>query len=272
MNQLQVIEHQNQRVLTTSQLTESFGADSKIINRNFQRNQNRYKHGKHYYSLTGGDLKEFKGSRQIDDNLKYASVLYLWTEKGAWLHAKSLNTDKAWDAYEMLVDDYYDVKTKAIAANSIVKEIMNNPEIINRLAEQVAEIKASNNQYHEHTSQKLETIDKKIEGEYATPQDIDAIKYAIKVRAENFMYGLGLQLTIESININNDDIYEQAQVNKRQKQQYRHDLGKVKSSILVEMKKRIGMKGNDPNNRIKRKNVDMAIQSINDIKRNDIAI
>lgn len=36
------------------------------------------------------------------------SVNYTFGQKkGAWLHAKSLNTDKAWDAYELLVDEYY---------------------------------------------------------------------------------------------------------------------------------------------------------------------
>ena len=107
MTQLQPKEQNNQRVLTTGQLAESFGTEPKIINRNFQRNEPRYVHGKHYFALTGEDLKRFKGSRQIDDHLKYASVLYLWTEKGAWLHAKSLNTDQAWDAYETLIDEYY---------------------------------------------------------------------------------------------------------------------------------------------------------------------
>ena len=33
--------------------------------------------------------------------------VYLWTQKGAFLHAKSLNTDKAWDVYEILVDTYF---------------------------------------------------------------------------------------------------------------------------------------------------------------------
>lgn len=110
MNNLQIIEKDNQRVLTTNQIAESFGTESKIINRNFQRNSDRYTQGKHYFALSGEELKEFKGSRQFDDSLKFTSVLYLWTEKGAWLHAKSLNTDQAWDAYEMLVDDYYNVK------------------------------------------------------------------------------------------------------------------------------------------------------------------
>ncbi|CRK80341.1 ORF6N domain-containing protein [Neobacillus massiliamazoniensis] len=110
MNQLQIIEREGIRVLTTQQLAEAYGSDSKIINRNFQRNSDRYVQGKHFYALSGEGLREFKGSRQFDDSLKFASILYLWTENGAWLHAKSLNTDEAWKAYATLVDDYYTIK------------------------------------------------------------------------------------------------------------------------------------------------------------------
>lgn len=42
-----------------------------------------------------------------------ASKLYLWTEKGAFLHAKSLNTDVAWEVYDKLVDSYFE-KSKAV--------------------------------------------------------------------------------------------------------------------------------------------------------------
>lgn len=105
--QLAVIEQNGIRVLTTNQLADAYDTDTKMINRNFQRNAERYEQGKHFFALSGEELREFKGSRQIDPSLKFASILYLWTEKGAWLHAKSLSTDKAWDAYEMLVDDYY---------------------------------------------------------------------------------------------------------------------------------------------------------------------
>jgi phage antirepressor YoqD-like protein len=38
------------------------------------------------------------------------------------MHAKSLNTDKAWDAYEMLVDDYYSLKEKNINSPSYTIE------------------------------------------------------------------------------------------------------------------------------------------------------
>jgi len=110
MNQLQIIEQNNQRVLTTAQLAESYGTDNKMISYNFNYNKERYKEGKHYFSLTGNEKRDFINHHEIQDGSKNAQTLYLWTEKGAWLHAKSLNTDEAWDAYEMLVDEYYDIK------------------------------------------------------------------------------------------------------------------------------------------------------------------
>lgn len=123
MNQLQVIEHNEQRVLTTAQLAEAYGTDSDNINDNFQNNATRYKEGKHYFALKGADLKQFKASQKISGNLKFAPVIYLWTEKGAWMHAKSLNTDKAWEAYETLVDDYYRVKEEQLKLSPEVQAI-----------------------------------------------------------------------------------------------------------------------------------------------------
>lgn len=110
MIELQVIEHQSRRVLTTTQLAESYGAERQLITNNFNRNKNRYKEGKHFISLQGQDKNNFIDLNQIELGSKNAQTLYLWTEKGAWLHAKSLNTDEAWDAYEMLVDNYYEIK------------------------------------------------------------------------------------------------------------------------------------------------------------------
>ncbi|QPA60652.1 ORF6C domain-containing protein [Lysinibacillus sphaericus] len=110
MNQLQIIVHDNRRVLTTSQIAESYGTDEKLVQQNFSNNKGRYKEGKHFFLLQGSELKTFKDQfENLGLVKKNASSLYLWTEKGAWLHAKSLNTDKAWDSYEMLVDEYYKV-------------------------------------------------------------------------------------------------------------------------------------------------------------------
>ncbi|BFH14546.1 hypothetical protein J6TS7_44470 [Paenibacillus dendritiformis] len=110
MNKLQIIKHNSQRVLTTSKLAEAYGTDSRRISENFNRNKDRYVEGKHYFGLEGEEKREFLDRTQIEDGSKNAAVLYLWTEKGAWMHAKSLNTDQAWEAYEMLVDDYYSIK------------------------------------------------------------------------------------------------------------------------------------------------------------------
>jgi ORF6C domain/ORF6N domain len=114
MSDLTIIEHNNQRVLTTAQLAESYGTDNERIQVNFNRNKDRYKEGKHFILLEGGELKEFKTTYQNDKSLLRVNKLYLWTEKGAWLHAKSLNTDQAWDAYEMLVDEYYNIKEQSV--------------------------------------------------------------------------------------------------------------------------------------------------------------
>lgn len=111
---LKVIEQNGQRVLTTQQLAEAYGTDAERIQVNFNRNKERYKEGKHFILLEGEELRQFKATYQIDNQLKFATKLYLWTEKGAWLHAKSLNTDEAWETYERLVDEYYNVKENAV--------------------------------------------------------------------------------------------------------------------------------------------------------------
>ncbi len=93
-NNLKIIEHQNQRVLLTSQLAESYGTTNKVISNNFNNNKERYQEGKHYIALEGDEKKEFIYNHpKIKDGLKNAKTIYLWTERGAFLHAKSLNTD-----------------------------------------------------------------------------------------------------------------------------------------------------------------------------------
>ncbi|QOS97915.1 ORF6C domain-containing protein [Brevibacterium sp. JNUCC-42] len=110
------IEYQGERVLTTTQLSESYRADRQQISYNFNNNSKRYKESKHYIKLEGEEKRNFIDRHEIHDGSKNASVIYLWTKKGAWMHAKSLNTDEAWDAYEMLVDEYYRVTEQHLLA------------------------------------------------------------------------------------------------------------------------------------------------------------
>ncbi|MBC9786511.1 phage antirepressor KilAC domain-containing protein [Heliobacterium chlorum] len=113
---LQVIEQQGQRVLTTTQLAEAFGTEAVIISNNFNRNKDRYTEGKHFFTLEGKAKRDFLNYHQFDISLKKAKIVYLWTEKGACLNAKSLQTDQAWQAYEMLVDEYYRLKEQTSEA------------------------------------------------------------------------------------------------------------------------------------------------------------
>lgn len=105
MNNLTVTEYKNIRVLTTQQIAEAYGTDAKVVSYNFNHNKDRYVDGKHYICLTGDELRAFRENHDLPSNL---NKLYLWTEKGAFLHAKSLNTDKAWEVYDRLVDEYFE--------------------------------------------------------------------------------------------------------------------------------------------------------------------
>ena len=107
MNNLVITEYKNIRVLTTQQIAEAYETDARIISNNFNRNKERYVEGKHFVCLDGEELKEFKTNHHFDESSRI-NKLYLWTEKGAFLHAKSLNTDKAWEVYDRLVDEYFD--------------------------------------------------------------------------------------------------------------------------------------------------------------------
>ena len=107
MEELKVTEYRDMRVLTTQQIAEAYGTDVKAISNNFNRNKERYIEGKHFVCLEGEELKNFKTVHQFEESSRI-NKLYLWTKKGAFLHAKSLNTDTAWEVYDRLVDSYFD--------------------------------------------------------------------------------------------------------------------------------------------------------------------
>ena len=104
---MDIIEWKGQRILTTEQLADSFECEVKVLHNNFVRNKDRYVEGKHYIAIKGDELRELKTSPQFEGKFKHSPIAYLWLEKGCWMHAKSVNTEKAWQAYEGLVDDYF---------------------------------------------------------------------------------------------------------------------------------------------------------------------
>ena len=133
MEQLQVVEYKDIRVLTTQQLAEAYETNPDTITKNFNRNKDRYVEGEHYICLRGGNLKEFRANGQID-LLPNIHTLYLWTEKGAFLHAKSLNTDKAWEVYDRLVDNYFRHREMAIDRTQLSPQM----QLMNMLVENMS--------------------------------------------------------------------------------------------------------------------------------------
>lgn len=122
MNDIQKVEFDGTLVLTTQQIAEAYGTEPRVISNNFGRNKDRYVEGKHYIRLEGESLKEFKTNHHFDESSK-VNKLYLWTQKGALLHAKSLNTDRAWEAYDRLVDSYFEKKESRIDRSQLSPEI-----------------------------------------------------------------------------------------------------------------------------------------------------
>ena len=108
-------------VVTTEMLAKAYGCDTENIRKNFANNQGRFIEGKHFYSLTNGDLKEFRlcvnkvHSQICDPKFSGCKIspkarnLTLWLERGAARHAKMLNTDQAWDVFEMLEETFFRV-------------------------------------------------------------------------------------------------------------------------------------------------------------------
>lgn len=171
MNQLQIIENQGHRVLLTSQLAESYGTDSNTLQVNFSRNKDRFVEGKHFILLQGEELKDFKRNLTNCHVAQNVNKLYLWTEKGAFLHAKSLNTDEAWEVYDKLVDSYFN-KVKILSER---EQLIASMKLSLATSEELTVIKTEVAEIKEQVANKI-TLD---HGEQ------QAINHAVKKRIES---------------------------------------------------------------------------------------
>ena len=128
MENLTIVEYQGQRVLTSEQLAQAYECPYRNISDNFKNNEKRFEEGKHYFKLTGYELKEFRKncSENIDpQNLQSENfglqisektrILYLWTKRGASRHCKMLGTDKAWEMFDILEENYFNPKPAVTA-------------------------------------------------------------------------------------------------------------------------------------------------------------
>ncbi len=156
MDKLTPMEFKNQRIITTKTLSEEYGTNEQNISKNFTRNQERFVEGKHYFKLEGEELKEFKGYVLNDESLKFVSVLYLWTEKGAARHAKILDTDEAWEVYEELEETYFRVRESVQALNT--SQLSPELQMFNKLFQAMACQELENKKIKEDIKETKEEI------------------------------------------------------------------------------------------------------------------
>ena len=104
--------YKNIPVMTTEMLAQAYDVTPKQIRQNSANNRERFIEGKHFFSISGQELKDFRlrvenFDSQISSTVR---VLILWTKRGAARHAKMLNSDRAWDVFELLEETFFAVK------------------------------------------------------------------------------------------------------------------------------------------------------------------
>lgn len=195
MNNLQTIEYKQIRVLTTQQLAECYETQANNIKFNFNNNKERFIEGRDYYLLKGQALKEFKNSVS-DTNIvgKNANTLYLWTERGANRHSKILDTDKAWQQFDVLEETYFRVK------NSIL-QISTDPMSLLKLTydalEQVQSATRNNAKEINNTNNRVKELE---ENKLLNPGEYNYLSKAVRKRVRTVKEVRNLELTKEQNN------------------------------------------------------------------------
>jgi len=109
-NNIPKIIYRNLPVVTTSVMAKQYGVADVRIRQNFNSNKERFEEGKHFFKINGNDLKNLKAGSSLKLLPEKTTVLTLWTERGAARHAKMINTEKAWEVFEVMEDTYFKVR------------------------------------------------------------------------------------------------------------------------------------------------------------------
>lgn len=139
-----------------------YETEPRRITENFNRNENRFIEGKHFYLLKGEKLKAFKGEYANSVVAPNVNKLYLWTERGADRHCKILDTDKAWEQFDHLEETYFrvkegtysqltldDIQPKTETPHNIVKKFYNgSPVMVLKDLEGILNVTAGNLSYY----------------------------------------------------------------------------------------------------------------------------
>ena len=122
-------------VVTTETLAQAYEVKPINIQKNFSANSERFTEGKHYFIVTGQELNAFRlrlteSKSQISPK---ARALTLWTERGAARHAKMLNSDKAWDMFELLEETFFRVANQPRPADTATPSTVESRKPLEKL-------------------------------------------------------------------------------------------------------------------------------------------
>lgn len=118
------VYYREEKVITTETLAIGYGASTQQIINNFNRNKSRFEEGRHYYIVEGKELKAMKNHNSLRGMVnKHASQLTLWTERGASRHAKMLETDQAWDYFELLEETYFSSRKALVTPDDYIEAL-----------------------------------------------------------------------------------------------------------------------------------------------------
>lgn len=118
---MQPIIYNGQKVITTELLAQAYMTTPDGIRHNYNRNKERFTDGKHFFCLSGEELKAFKRDMSESPVAIPANTnqFYLWTERGANRHCKILDTDKAWEQFDNLEETYFRAKSGACSLSHV---------------------------------------------------------------------------------------------------------------------------------------------------------
>lgn len=120
------LAYQGVPVLTTEMLAQAYEVEAKRIRQNFANNRERFIEGKHFFTITGRELKVFRLQVENFDSQLSPKVraLTLWTERGAARNAKMLDSDRAWDVFELLEETFFRVVRKESESRPLADDMV----------------------------------------------------------------------------------------------------------------------------------------------------
>lgn len=101
------VDYNGVRVLTTEQLAQAYECEPSNIKKNFNSNKDHFVEGRHYYKVNGDALDKLRVTFSDLQISPMTRCLYLWTRRGASRHCKMLGTEKAWEMYDNLEENYF---------------------------------------------------------------------------------------------------------------------------------------------------------------------